>query len=464
MAAIPLKVPSLGESVTQATIGAWLKREGDVVQVDEPLVEVESEKATVALPAPAAGVLRKVLRSSGDTVAVGETIGELEEGAAAQQASSPLGSGPMPGGVVPAAKGGDGGVRQQAGAAATATAPSPRPSPPAHAGGGGATTVAASPAPQRLGTRAPPSARRLMAEHGVAAGAVRGSGPAGQVRKEDVLRALEAPETAPAPAPEPAERVGVRGAAPEAPAQARAPALRGDGTGARERVVPMTALRRTVARRLVEAQHAAAILTTFNEVDMTRVLALRERHGEAFHARHGVKLGFMSFFVKASVEALRAFPAVNAEVRGTDIVYKDHYDVGVAVGGGKGLVVPVIRNADALSFAEIEKTVGDLARKARENRITMDDLEGGTFTISNGGIYGSLLSTPILNPPQSGILGLHKIEKRAVVGDGDQIVVRPMMYLALSYDHRIVDGREAVSFLVRVKEAIEDPERILLEA
>jgi 2-oxoglutarate dehydrogenase E2 component (dihydrolipoamide succinyltransferase) len=231
----------------------------------------------------------------------------------------------------------------------------------------------------------------------------------------------------------------------------------------RERIVPMSPLRRTVARRLVEAQHTAAILTTFNEVDMSRVLALRERHGEGFLARHGVKLGFMSFFVKAAVEALRAFPTVNAEVHGDAIVYKDHYDIGVAVGGGKGLVVPVVRDADALSFAEIEKTIGELARKARENRITMDDLAGGTFTISNGGIYGSLLSTPILNPPQSGILGLHKIEKRAVVGEGDQIVVRPMMYLALSYDHRLVDGREAVSFLVRVKEAIEDPERLLLE-
>jgi 2-oxoglutarate dehydrogenase E2 component (dihydrolipoamide succinyltransferase) len=285
-----------------------------------------------------------------------------------------------------------------------------------------------------------------MAEHGVAPDAVRGSGPGGQVRKEDVLRALEPP------APIPTE------------ARAPAPAPRGDGAAAaRERVVAMTALRRTVARRLVEAQHTAAILTTFNEVDMSRVLALRERHGDAFQARHGVKLGFMSFFVKAAVEALRAFPTVNAEVRGTDIVYKDHYDIGVAVGGGKGLVVPIIRSADALSFAEIEKTVGELARKARENRITMDDLEGGTFTISNGGIYGSLLSTPILNPPQSGILGLHKIEKRAVVGPNDEIVARPMMYVALSYDHRIVDGREAVSFLVRVKEAIEDPERLLLE-
>jgi 2-oxoglutarate dehydrogenase E2 component (dihydrolipoamide succinyltransferase) len=225
----------------------------------------------------------------------------------------------------------------------------------------------------------------------------------------------------------------------------------------------MSPLRRTVARRLLEAQQNAAILTTFNEVDMSRVLALREKHGPAFLETHGVKLGFMSFFVKASVEALRAFPGVNGEIRGTDIVYKDHYDIGVAVGGGKGLVVPVLRDADRLSFAEVEKGIADLARKARENRITMPDLEGGTFTISNGGIYGSLLSTPILNPPQSGILGLHKIEKRAVVGEGDAVVVRPMMYLALSYDHRLVDGREAVSFLVRIKECVEDPERMLFQ-
>jgi 2-oxoglutarate dehydrogenase E2 component (dihydrolipoamide succinyltransferase) len=225
----------------------------------------------------------------------------------------------------------------------------------------------------------------------------------------------------------------------------------------------MTTLRRTVARRLVEAQHTAAILTTFNEVDMSRVLALRHKHGEAFQAKHAVKLGFMSFFVKAAVDALRAFPAVNAEVRGETIVYKDHYDIGVAVGGGKGLVVPVVRDADALSFAEIEKTIAELAKRARDNRLGVDDLAGGTFSISNGGIYGSLLSTPILNPPQSGILGLHKIEKRPVAGEDDQVVVRPMMYVALSYDHRIVDGREAVSFLVKVKEGIEDPERLLLE-
>jgi 2-oxoglutarate dehydrogenase E2 component (dihydrolipoamide succinyltransferase) len=408
---IPLKVPSLGESIQQATVGAWLKREGEAVRVDEAIVEIESEKATVALPAPAAGVLRRVLKNTGDTVAIGEVIAEMEERSLAVE-------GPLTPALSPAGAG----EREQWGGAKGGVA------------------------------RAPPSARRLMAEHGVRAEAVEPTGPGGRVRKEDVLRALEAPR----------RELAEAGTAVEARAPGPAPSPR-DGAGARERVIAMTPLRRTVARRLVEAQQTAAILTTFNEVDMSRVLALRGKHGEAFLAKHGVKLGFMSFFVKAAIDALRAYPAVNAEVRGTDVVYKDHYDVGVAVGGGKGLVVPVVRNADALSFAEIEKTIGDLAKKARENRITMDDLEGGTFTISNGGIYGSLLSTPILNPPQSGILGLHKIEKRAVVGPGDEIVVRPMMYLALSYDHRIVDGREAVSFLVRVKEAIEDPERMLLE-
>jgi 2-oxoglutarate dehydrogenase E2 component (dihydrolipoamide succinyltransferase) len=437
--AIPLKVPSLGESVTQATIGAWLKKEGDSVAADEPLVEVESEKATVALPAPAAGVLRKVLKATGDTVKIGEVIGELEEGAVAKggngAAKAPAATTtPTPPTPISAAP-----TPTPTAAATPTPTPSTPPLPQAAPGGEGRGEGARTPA-----RRASPSARRLMAEHGVAARAVEGTGPGGQVRKEDVVRALEAPRALPAEAPAPA------------------PARR-NGTAARERVVAMTPLRRTVSRRLVEAQHTAAILTTFNEVDMSRVLALRERHGEPFLAKHGVKLGFMSFFVKAAVEALRAFPAVNAEVRGTDIVYKDHYDVGVAVGGGKGLVVPVIRDADALSFAEIEKALGELARKARENRITMDDLEGGTFTISNGGIYGSLLSTPILNPPQSGILGLHKIEKRAVVLEDDRIAARPMMFVALSYDHRIVDGREAVSFLVKVKEGIEDPERLLLE-
>jgi len=384
---VPLKVPSLGESITQATVGAWLKQPGEAVAVDEPVVEVESEKATVAVPSPAAGRLSRVLRSTGEAVAVGEVIAEVEEGASAEPPAAARA------GVNGAA--GKGAPPPEA--MATPAAPVP-------------------PAPSTPPRRAPPSARRRMAEQGAAA-----------------------LEVVPGPA-----------AVPAAP-------------GAGERLVPMTTLRRTVARRLVEAQHAAAILTTFNEVDMSRVLSLRERHGEAFQARHGVKLGFMSFFVKAAVEALRAFPAVNAEVRGEAILYRDHYDVGVAVGGGKGLVVPVIRDADLRSFAEIEKEIAELARKARDGRLDPADLSGGTFTISNGGVYGSLLSTPILNPPQSGILGLHKIEKRPVVGDGDQVVVRPMMYLALSYDHRIVDGREAVSFLVRVKEAIEDPERILLE-
>jgi 2-oxoglutarate dehydrogenase E2 component (dihydrolipoamide succinyltransferase) len=412
--AASLKVPSLGESITQATVGQWLKKEGDVVRADEPVVEVESEKATVAVPAPAAGVLRRLLKQPGDTVAVGEVLGEIEEGAAAAGASA----------APPRANG-------------APAVPASSPLPPAPAPAAAATAH----------VRATPSARRMMAEHGVAEARVE-PGPTGTVRKEDVVRAL-------APSPAPAQAPGQGGAQP--PGRSNGP------VGAREQAVPMSPLRRTVARRLLEAQSTAAILTTFNEIDMTRVLALREKHGAAFLEKHGVKLGFMSFFVKAAVEALRAFPSVNAEIRGDQILYKDHYDVGVAVGGGKGLVVPVVRDADAMSFAEIEKRIGELGKKAKDNKIEMADLEGGTFTISNGGIYGSLLSTPILNPPQSGILGLHKIEKRAVVAEGDQIVVRPMMYVALSYDHRLIDGREAVTFLVKVKEAIEDPERLLLE-
>ncbi len=402
-----LRVPALGESITQATVGAWLKREGDTVQADEPVVEVESEKATVALPAPAAGVLRRIARPTGAEVAVGEVLGEIE----------------------PAVAGG-----------ATASAPSPasgatRPTvaPAAPLSGAGA------PAP-RHAPRAPPSVRRRIAESGLDAAAL---GGAEVIRPADLDRALPARDRAIAPG------------APAAPAP--------QPPGERERAVAMSPLRRTVARRLLEAQQSAAILTTFNEIDLSRVLALREEHGEAFQQQHGVKLGFMSFFVKAAVEALRAWPAVNGEIRGTEIVYKDHYDIGVAVGGGKGLVVPVVRDADLLSFAQVEQRIGELARKARENRITMEELAGGTFTISNGGIYGSLLSTPILNPPQSGILGLHKIQKRAVVGPDDAVVVRPMMYVALSYDHRLVDGREAVSFLIRVKECVEAPERLLLE-
>jgi 2-oxoglutarate dehydrogenase E2 component (dihydrolipoamide succinyltransferase) len=398
--AIEIRVPSLGESVTQAQVGVWLKKEGEAVGADEPVVEVESEKATVAVPAPSAGVMGRILRPQGATVAVGEVLAVIETGAAAV---APPGPSPA---RAPAAT-------PTPTAAATRTSTPAATQAPTPAGGGANGHVA----PAR---RLPPSARRRLAEG-------------------------EAPPPAPAAARAPERE------APPAP------------LGPRERAVPMTPLRRTVARRLLEAQASAAILTTFNEVDMSRVLALRERHGPAFQEQHGVKLGFMSFFVKAAVEGLRAFPVVNAEVRGSDIVYKDHYDIGVAVGGGKGLVVPVVRDADRLSFAEIELRIAELGKRARENKITLEELEGGTFTISNGGIYGSLLSTPILNPPQSGILGLHKIQKRAAVDERDQIVVRPMMYLALSYDHRLVDGREAVSFLVKVKACIEDPERILLE-
>jgi 2-oxoglutarate dehydrogenase E2 component (dihydrolipoamide succinyltransferase) len=406
---LSLKVPALGESVREATLGAWKHVEGDRVEADEPLVEVESEKATLEVPSPGAGVLKKILRQAGETVAVGEVIAEIDQVAAGQVA------------------------------AGAQVAPAP-----------------AAPAPSGNGDerRAGPAARRAMAESGLSANDVKGTGRGGRVSNQDVARALEQRER-------PLEVVSAREPAPEVievPGEKSTPV----DASYRERVVPMSPLRRTVARRLVEAQSTAAILTTFNEIDMTAVMAMRERYQERFVKQHGLKLGFMSFFVKAAIDALKAFPAVNAEIRGADILYKDHYDIGVAVGGGKGLVVPVVRDADRLSFAELEKTIGDLAVRARDNKLTMKELEGGTFTISNGGVYGSLLSTPILNPPQSGILGLHSIQKRPVVVDG-QIVVRSMMYVALSYDHRLIDGREAVQFLVRVKECVEDPERILLE-
>jgi 2-oxoglutarate dehydrogenase E2 component (dihydrolipoamide succinyltransferase) len=413
-----LRVPALGESVREATLGAWKHAEGDEVSVDEPLVEVESEKATVEVPSPGAGILRRILRKAGDTVAVGEVIAEIEQTGAGVQAAAP-------------AKAGSGANGRKA-----------------DGGGNGR------PAPEAV--RAAPSARRAMADSGLSADEVKGSGRGGRISKQDVTRALEeqARPGAPSSAPESFEPPAFR------PTPAPTPPTTIDG--ARERVVAMSPLRKTVARRLVEAQHAAAILTTFNEIDMSNVLALRERHQERFVKQHGIKLGFMSFFVKAAIDALKTYPGVNAEVRGSDIVYKDHYDIGVAVGGGKGLVVPVVRDADRLSFAEIETTIGELAARARDNKLGLKELEGGTFTISNGGVYGSLLSTPILNPPQSGILGLHAIQKRPVVV-GDAVVVRPMMYVALSYDHRLVDGREAVQFLVRVKECVENPERLLLE-
>ena len=404
--AVELKVPSLGESVTQAQVGQWLKKEGEAVVRDEPVVEVESEKATVAVPAPASGVLRRVLRQTGETVAVGQPLGEIEEGAVAAAGAPPPPAAP---------------AKEAPGAAA----PPPPPAPPAPKAAAPLAPQSA-PRPGAAEVRLTPAARKLLAEKGLG--------------KADLLRLLEA----------------TSGKAPLATADFPAP-------GPRERLVPMSPLRRTVARRLLEAQESAAILTTFNEVDMSRVMELRERYGAAFQEKHGIKLGFMGFFVKAAVEALAAFPSVNAEVRGDAVLFKDHYDVGVAVGGGKGLVVPVIRDADQLSLAQIELSIVELAKRARENRITMEDLSGGTFTISNGGIYGSMLSTPILNTPQSGILGLHKIQKKPVVGPEDAVVVRPMMFLALSYDHRIIDGREAVGFLVKVKELVEEPSRLMLD-
>jgi 2-oxoglutarate dehydrogenase E2 component (dihydrolipoamide succinyltransferase) len=420
--ALTLRVPALGESIREATLGAWKRAEGDEVAADEPLVEVESEKATLEVPSPGAGVLRKILRKSGETVAVGDVIAEIDQIAAGAQIGAGAG----------------------AGAAKPAATPAAAPTGPSNGGS----------------VRAAPSARKAMAESGLSADEVKGSGRGGRISKQDVDRTLEARAQTRVPRDEITEITPPPSRAPEPVELPSAPRPAADG--ARERVVPMSPLRRTVARRLVEAQHNAAILTTFNEVDMTNVLALRERYQDRFVKAHGIKLGFMSFFVKAAIEALKSFPAVNGEVRGSDIVYKDHYDIGVAVGGGKGLVVPVVRDADRLSFAEVEGAIADLAARARDNKLTMKELEGGTFTISNGGIYGSLLSTPILNPPQSGILGLHAIQKRAVVV-GDAVVVRPMMYLALSYDHRLIDGREAVQFLVRVKECVEDPDRILIE-
>ena len=412
---LELKVPGIGESIQEATVGLWKKAEGDYVSVDEPLVEIESEKATLEVPAPAAGVLKKILRKQGDTVTIGEVLAEIDDAA-------------KPG----AAKGGKTSNGEKTKSPAPAAVASTAPTSPASAAA----------AVDTSSVRGGPAARRMMAETGLSADEIKGSGRGGRIQTQDVVRARDERKS-----PEPQM------------ARATLPAAADEG---QERIVPMTPLRKTIARRLVEAKNTAAMLTTFNEIDMSNVLALREKYQERFTKAHGVKLGFMSFFVKAAIESLRSFPAVNAEIRGTDIVYKDHYDIGVAVGGGKGLVVPVVRDADRMSFAELEKTIAGLAVRAKENKLQMPELEGGTFTISNGGIYGSMMSTPILNPPQSGILGLHAIQKRAVVVD-DAIVIRPMMYVALSYDHRLVDGREAVQFLVRVKDCIETPERILLE-
>lgn len=425
--AVEIRVPELGESITEGVVARWLKAVGEPIAADEPVVEVETDKITVEIPAPQAGVLSKQSVEEGSAVEVGALVGEIDENGKAT-ASAPA--------AAPAA----------APAPAPAAAPAPAPAPAA------AAAPAPAPAPAAASNStapAAPSARAEARRLGVDLNAVAGTGRGGRIDKEDVIQAASRAQAAPMPAAQPA------------PAAARpAPAPR--PAGEREERKAMTPLRRRVAERLLSAQQTAAILTTFNEVDMTAVMALRKRYKDQFLERHGVKLGFMSFFLKAAVEALKAFPAVNAEIDGDDVVYKYHYDVGVAVGGGKGLVVPVVRDADQRSFAAIEREIGELAKKAKSNKLTLQDLTGGTFTISNGGVYGSMLSTPILNPPQTGILGLHNIQQRPMAVNG-QVEIRPMMYLALSYDHRLVDGREAVQFLVHIKGLIEDPERILLE-
>lgn len=399
---IDIKVPPMGESVSEATVAKWFKKVGDAVKADEPLCELETDKVTVEVPAPAAGQLVSITADSGATVGVGAKLGEILEGAAGK-ASAP--------------------------AAAPAKAAAP---------------AAAAPAPAKAASAAQPgpAARKALSEAGVDAASVAGTGKDGRVTKSDVAAAPAAAAKA-APAPS---------AAPAAPRE----------LGPREERVKMTRLRARIAERLKQAQNTAAMLTTFNEVDMTAAMSMRSKYNEQFEKRHGVKLGFMSIFAKACVVALKELPAVNAEIDGGDIVYKNHYDIGIAVGTPQGLVVPVVRDCDVLSFADIEKKIGDFGRRARDGKLTVDEMTGGTFTITNGGIYGSLMSTPILNPPQSGILGMHKIQPRPVAV-GDKIEIRPMMYVALSYDHRIIDGREAVTFLVRVKECIEDPGRLILD-
>jgi 2-oxoglutarate dehydrogenase E2 component (dihydrolipoamide succinyltransferase) len=417
---IELKVPSVGESITEVEIGEWLKKRGEQVQKDEPIVALESEKATVELPAPDSGTVGEILKQKGDTAKVGEVIGFLEKDGQIEQKTQPP-------------------VKQS-------------PEPPTQPK---ATTKL--PAQERAKEmKVMPAAQRALAEHGLHPSEVEPSGPGGRILKEDVMRQVEQRQQRP--------DAGSSNTAPAepqlAPSVARPPV--NAPADRQEEVVPMSRLRRTVAERLVQAQQNAALLTTFNEIDMSAVTDLRKEYGEAFKEKYHVKLGFMSFFVKASVEALKQFPVINAEVRETNLVYHNYYDIGVAIGGGKGLVVPVLRNAERLSFAEIELAIGDFAARAKENKLKVEELQGGTFTISNGGIYGSLLSTPIVNPPQSGVLGMHAIQERPVAREGN-VVIRPMMYMALTYDHRVVDGREAVSFLRRIKELVEMPTRMLME-
>lgn len=412
-----IRVPTLGESVTEATIGQWFKKEGEAVAADEPLVELETDKVTIEVPAPAAGVLSEIRVKTGDTVAVGALLASIADGAGKASNGAKAKS------AKPEAS-----EKSDAKPAAKAPAAAAKPAPKAAAPGG---------------DQVPPSVRRIAAENAIDISGVQGTGKDGRVTKGDALAALAARAEA-----KPAAKAPVQ-APPRAPHE-------------REERVRMSRLRQTIAARLKAAQETAAMLTTFNEVDMTAVIDTRAKYKDVFEKKHGVKLGFMSFFVKAVIVALKEIPSVNAEIDGQDIVYKNHYDIGVAVGTERGLVVPVVRGADAKSLAEIEKEINDFGARARSGELKLEELQGGTFTISNGGVYGSLMSTPILNAPQSGILGMHKIQERPIAVKGE-VVVRPMMYVALSYDHRLVDGKEAVTFLVRVKECLESPERMLLD-
>ena len=411
--AIEIRVPALGKSISEATVGKWFKKAGEAVRADEPLVELETDKVTLEVPAAGAGVLSEIAAETGQTVAIGALLGQLSGGAGGR--------------------------------------------------GHGPNASRGIQVPRRRQLRAPqcrlrPSAAKIAAENRIDLDTVAGSGKRGQVLKGDVLAAVAAAASAPAPAPS----VARAPVPPPAPVSVPQPRVSTPDDSMREERVRMTKLRQTIARRLKDAQNTAAMLTTFNEVDMTEVMALRARYKDAFEKKHGAKLGFMGFFVKACVQALKDVPAVNAEIDGADLVYKNYYHIGIAVGTDKGLIVPVVRDCDELSIAEIEKAIADLGRRARDGQLKLEELQGGTFTITNGGIYGSLMSTPILNAPQSGILGMHKIQERPVAIAG-KVEIRPMMYLALSYDHRIVDGREAVTFLVRVKEGLEDPARLVLD-
>lgn len=417
---VNVEVPTVGESITEVQLGAWIKSEGDWVDAGEDLVEIETEKASVQLPAPAAGFLEGIVKQEEDFAEVGEVIATIR--------------------VAPRPAGGGGGDAPAAPAASEASAPS----------GGAATFVM-------------PAAQRLLDEHGLNAADVPATGPGGRLLKEDVLKFVESGAKPATPAAATPAVAAPPATTPAKPSPPKPTSTLMTGTADRsEEVKPLSMLRRTIASRLVSAQQTAALLTTFNEIDMKPVMTLRKKYKDAFLDKHGVKLGFMSFFAKAAVEALQRFPAVNAEIREDSAIYRNYQDIGIAIGGGKGLVVPILRNAERMSFAEIEWTIGDFAKQATENRLQAEDLIGGTFTISNGGVYGSLLSTPIVNPPQSGILGLHSIQERPVAING-QVEIRPMMYVALTYDHRIVDGREAVGFLRTIKEVIEDPARLFLQ-